>query len=70
MLALVLGLLNFGWYRAKSRQTQRRRGRETPKNLYHYHGWYKAVLIVVLGLLLIYINNFKPSEEEEREFSS
>jgi len=32
---------------------------------YRYHG--KAVFAFLLGLLLVLVNNFKPSEEEERK---
>ena len=33
--------------------------------IYRYHG--KAVFAFLLGLLLALVNNFKPSEEEERK---
>ena len=33
--------------------------------IYNHHG--EAVLAFALGLLLALVNNFKPSEEEERE---
>jgi len=63
----VLGLLLAS---GQQLQTQRRRGERvlSPNIVYRYHGDIRTVSAFVLGLPLVLVNNFKPSEEEEREF--